>query len=207
MVDLYQGYRTHKGATNVPNKIIAICGPSSSGKSTLAKLIQKNDGGVVTSFSHPIKVIIFDLICFQGCNPDIATRMIFGDLKEITTEYLCGRTPRYAMQTLGTEWGRNLLHADIWVNVWKRNLGFIVDRHDVIVDDLRFLSEERAIRTFENNVIVRIARKGDKTAGDHSSEKEYTRICTDVMITNDSTPEDMYGVYKYYMSSDERNTP
>jgi energy-coupling factor transporter ATP-binding protein EcfA2 len=191
----------------VSNKIIAICGPSGSGKSTLAQLIQKNEGGVVTSFSHPIKMMLFDLVTFQGCSPDITARMIYGDLKETPSEYLGGRTPRYAMQTLGTEWGRNLLHTDLWIAAWKRNLGSIVDQHDVIVDDLRFLSEEKAVRTFRNSVIIRIARKDDKTAGDHSSEKEYTRICVDVMITNDSTPEDMYGVYKYYMSLNEKKIP
>jgi energy-coupling factor transporter ATP-binding protein EcfA2 len=181
-------------------QIIAICGLSGSGKSTLAKLIQKNDGGVITSFSNPIKIMIFDLICLQGCNPDIATQMIYGDLRETPTEYLDGKTPRYAMQTLDTEWGRNLLHTDLWIDAWKRNLGSIINQHDIIVDDLRFLSEERAIRTFKNSVIVKVTR-GEYEPGDHSSENEQTMIHADVTIHNQSTPEDTYSVYKDYMSS------
>ena len=37
---------------------------------------------------------------------------IEGALKEVPCELLGGKTPRYAMQTLGTEWGRDTDQQD-----------------------------------------------------------------------------------------------
>lgn len=182
----------------MPNKIIVICGPRGSGKSTLAKLIQKNDGGTILPFAGPIKSMLSGLVMSQGCNLDTTTRMFYGDLKNTPSEYLGDRTPAYAMQTLGTEWGRDLIHQEIWANAWKRNIerlhGF-----NIIVDDLRFLSEEKMIRTFENNTIVKLIRKERRSDG-HLSENEYTRIHEDILIYNDTTPEDMYGIFKYHIN-------
>jgi ABC-type oligopeptide transport system ATPase subunit len=178
----------------VSNKIIAICGPSGSGKSTLAKLIQKNEGGVVVSFAEPIKKMLSAFVESQGCDPNTAYLMFYDSLKNTPSTYLSYRTPVYAMRTLGTEWGRDLMHTDLWVNAWKNKVATI-RLCDVIVDDLRFLSEEKTIRAFEKSVIIKVSREEIQT-GKHRSEKEYTKVHQDIMIYNDSTPEDMYATYR-----------
>lgn len=58
-----------------------------------------------------------------------------------------GVTPRKAMQTLGTEWGRNLINTNLWVNLtaekWQPMLGA---GFYVIVSDVRRDNEADAIR-------------------------------------------------------------
>ena len=43
------------------------------------------------------------LLACQGADAEMIRRMIDGDLKEAPTPLLEGRTPRHAMQTLGTD--------------------------------------------------------------------------------------------------------
>ena len=37
--------------------------------------------------------------------------------RETPHPLLCGRTPRQALQTLGTEWGRDCIGDDVWVRL------------------------------------------------------------------------------------------
>jgi len=106
--------------------------------------------------------------------------MVSGDLKEVPTEYLGGRTPREAMQTLGTEWGRSL-SADLWVNAWRRRVDRDVEEskanaedYILIADDVRFPNEAAAIRS-RGDIVVRVKRPGaglTGTTGRHASETE-----------------------------------
>jgi hypothetical protein len=113
--------------------------------------------------------------------------MFWGDLKEKPSPYLGGQTPRHAMQTLGTEWGRELIHPDLWTNVWKNKVQTGLDQ--VVTEDLRHKNEAEAVRSLGGKVI-RIMRPGT-TLGLHSSEREYERISVDHIVFNDSTPERM----------------
>ncbi len=126
--------------------------------------------------------------------------MFYGDLKNTPSEYLGGRTPTYAMQTIGTEWGRDLMHIDLWVNAWMRKALRLIERHDIVIDDLRFLSEERVIRSLERSTIVRIERDG-YTPGDHQSEQEFPLIKPDLIIINGSSPDKMYDELKWQMEA------
>ncbi len=51
---------------------------------------------------------------------DAATEdKIEGSLKAKPCSLLAGKTPRHAMQTLGTEWGRNCIGDGFWINLWR----------------------------------------------------------------------------------------
>ncbi len=143
--------------------------------------------------------MLIEFVCMQGCPHEIAIRMFYSDLKNTPSEYLGGRTPVYAMQTLGTEWGRDLMNVDLWVNAWLRKAKRLIEKHGIVVDDLRFLSEERVIRSFEKSTIVLIERDG-YTSEDHQSEKEFPLIKPDFTVSNVSNPEQMYNDLKWYMS-------
>jgi hypothetical protein len=97
-----------------------------------------------------------------------------------------GLTPRHALQTLGTEWGRGL-HPDIWVEqVLRITRGCRGSRF--VIPDVRFTNECEAIRN-EGGKVVRIVRAGHVglagAAGLHSSEAQ--ELTCDATLPNDST--------------------
>jgi hypothetical protein len=71
---------------------------------------------------------------------------LYGHLKEKPSPLLGGKTPRHAMQTLGTEWGRNLISADLWTNAWLVPVQeHLANGRCVVVDDVRFKNEMQII--------------------------------------------------------------
>ncbi len=176
--------------------ILGICGPKGSGKSTLQEqLIKRNY--LKEDFADPIKRMLYQLVTSQGCNLEIAYRMFWGDLKEQPSEYLEGQSSRWAMQSLGTEWGRELIGWDLWINVWKRRIKNFEPGTPICTADMRFLNEARAIRSFSGKLIL-VYRDGCDS-GEHPSEREYLLIQHDIKIYNDSTPEHMLQQLEKYL--------
>src|SRR5262245_6513313 len=98
-------------------RIIGLTGKLKSGKTEAALHLCKK-GFTRVRFAGPLKNM---MTCLQLTDAEIE-----GMLKEQPCDLLCGKTPRYAMQTIGTEWGRALIGEDLWVNAWKR----LVLKHD-----------------------------------------------------------------------------
>lgn len=117
--------------------------------------------------------------------------MLYGSLKEEPTEYFCGRSPRYAMQTLGTEW-RDLIHKNLWVNAWERDIINLWKsyRCKIIVDDMRFIHEAERLRSL-GGTIIEINRPGFARNNTHISESEFTKIEPDYFIHNNGSKEQM----------------
>lgn len=101
------------------------------------------------------------------------------------------RTPRIFLQRLGTEWGRERIHPEIWVEAWRHNLALEAVEHFgdeiIVADDCRFENEARAIRA-EGGKIVRVERPGSGSASGaaHASENG---VRPDITIQNDGPPE------------------
>lgn len=88
-----------------------------------------------------------------GLNDDEIHRKIEGDLKEVPCDHLCGKTPRYAMQTLGTEWGRVLIGDDLWTDAWHSKVAKVDGA--VVTDDCRFPNEAHALK-FKGGELVKL---------------------------------------------------
>lgn len=92
-------------------------------------------------------------------------------------------TTRRIMQYIGTEWGRQAVHPELWVNILIAN----ARKHtNCIITDLRFLNEAKAIRDI-GGYIVRITRPEFENTGvgdDHVSELEMNKIKVDDVWSN-----------------------
>lgn len=144
--------------------IIGLSGYAGSGKSTAAAALV-DIGWSQRKFAGPLKAMMRALLDAQGATPEKIERMIEGDLKEVSSLYLGGQTPRYAMQALGTEWGRLRLTDSIWVDAALRTV-----KGPTVFDDVRFDNEAEAIRAL-GGIIVRIERPGVGPVSDHVSER------------------------------------
>lgn len=145
---------------NLP-RVVGLSGVAGSGKSTAAAHLQRQ-GYTLVKFAGPLK----DMMRAIG----LSESQIEGADKENSTRLLQGKTPRYAMQTLGTEWGRNIIGAGFWTFLWEHRALQLLDAgHKVVVDDCRFANEAKAVRSL-GGIVVRIKGRGG-IAGEHESEK------------------------------------
>jgi hypothetical protein len=92
-----------------------------------------------------------------------------GDRKEEAFPLLSGHTARYAMQRLGTEWGRHCMGADFWVNCWEAD--YVKSTKSVVVDDVRFPNEVETIHRWRGIVIKVVGRSAAIAGSSHVSEK------------------------------------
>lgn len=143
--------------------IIAFTGYAGAGKSTAANILIEN-GWARGKFAAPLKNMLRSLLRDQGASADLIERMIEGDLKEVRHPMLNGRTPRHAMQTLGTEWGRTCINEDLWVDAAMRNI-----LGPTVFDDCRFPNEAAAIQS-SGGIVVEVRRQGVGPVNGHVSE-------------------------------------
>lgn len=161
--------------------LIGITGRIGSGKTTAAMYMCERYGFARHRFASPLKAMLHCL----GLTP-LHTD---GELREKPCKILGGMTPRYAMQTLGTEWGRDLVSKTLWVDAWKATMPQNIP---VVVDDVRFANEAEAVYEM-GGTVIRIDRPEGATydvhmVGKHASEDlefsvfEYNRVINDGTI-------------------------
>lgn len=94
-------------------------------------------------------------------------------------------TPRFALQTLGTEWGR-AQYPEIWVDYLFREYR---GAESLLITDVRFVNEAHRVRAY-GGLVWRVTRPGVE-AGSHSSETEQHSAAmtalVDVDLHNNST--------------------
>lgn len=158
-------------------KLIGLAGRAGAGKSTAAKYLIEQKGYVRLPFAAPLKKMLLAL----GLNE----RETDGDLKEMPCDILLGQTPRRALQFLGTEWGRNLIHPDLWIELWRREAARLLNEgHSVVADDCRFQNEARALQRLGGKIIlIRTENPHESVFSDHASERQ--EIEPDARVLND----------------------
>jgi len=98
-------------------------------------------------------------------------------------------TVRLILQWWGTEY-RRARDPDYWTRAWERKVrDYDLDRVHILVDDVRFMNELRAIRELGGR-IVKIERPGFAAAGNHASETSLDGFdAWDDIIVNDGSLE------------------
>lgn len=164
---------------NLP-KVVALAGQAGSGKSTLADYLIGQHGYVRVKFAGPLKAMCRAM----GMIDD----QIEGALKEVPSPHLQGRSPRYVMQTLGTNWGRDCIGPDLWVGLWANTANDVLNHGGrVIADDCRFDNEADMVRAL-GGVVLEIRGRGG-IAGQHASEAGCD---ADVVLRNDGSIAELY---------------
>ena len=173
-------------------KIIGIHGLAGSGKTLVSKYLESAHGYTPTKFAAPLKNMLAVLLCSTGI-ADETNFMDFldGDLKEVPIELLGGVTPRKLMQTLGSEWGRDMIHEDLWVRTWFGGVTNFTDPL-ISVDDLRYENEAQTIRAMGGRIIHLYRTDLARDAGEHPSENGLTVLPTDSTIFNNGSQADLY---------------
>lgn len=176
--------------------IVALTGLKGSGKSEVAKHLVDNCGFVRGKFAGPLKEMLRALLRWQGADADEIEEMVEGSLKEEPSFYLNDATPRHAMQTLGTEWGRELIHPDLWVDIEEDRLERMHGRDvKVVLDDLRFPNEVKFVERHKG-VIWRVERpveiSSDDVAAQHISENYH--IIPHARLLNDRDLQSLYAM-------------
>ena len=154
--------------------LIGLVGASGAGKTSIAKVLAEFHGFEPLRFSDPIK----DMLQCLGVSVDQMNHQ----QKDIGHVLLCGKSPRHALQTLGTEWGRNLIGPEVWIRNWEKRYADLSNPRRVVVDDVRFQSEASLIKAYGGK-LIRVCRKVAEN-GSHVSDVELHSIRTDFSIRN-----------------------
>lgn len=139
--------------------IIGLSGKKQVGKSTLANTLIGH-GYIEYSFAHPIKLALSAMLNKPYSWFDNQ------ETKELPMDAFGGVTARHMMQTLGTEWGRHMIHPDLWLMVAAQHL---TPNHDWVISDIRFENEAQMVRNM-GGVIIHIERDIKTTQDEHISE-------------------------------------
>ena len=165
-------------AMRTAGSLIAFTGPAGCGKSTAAD-IMRSKGWTRVKFASTLK----DMCRAMGMTDE----MIEGDQKEEPQSMFGNQTPRYIMQTLGTEWGRRTIHSNLWVSITSAEIQRHLDSgQNVVVDDCRFENEAACIRNL-GGVVVGVTGLGG-ISGQHESE---SGVAPDHTIDNNGTLDDL----------------
>lgn len=164
--------------------VIGLHGKQGAGKSTVARKYMAESAAVVKcSFADPLYLMTGMLLRRRpGRVRDL-------DKNEPLAEF-GGKTLREALQTLGTEWGRELISESIWVDLMQGELKFLEDDgyRVAIIDDVRFPNEVDLIKSWPNHIIAHVTgRRADVLAEGHASEEhsQYLLQNTTHLIKND----------------------
>ncbi len=133
--------------------------------------------------------------------------------KAQSCEVLLGKSARYAMQTLGTEWGRKCIDPKVWLNCFNREVSRIAQEENdynpltndsylgVLSDDVRFPNEVENIQE-QGGVVFwlngRHLAECNKEQASHRSEQDLSNLPGVIVIDNSGELSDTEAsIYKH----------
>lgn len=179
--------------------IVGLAGYAKAGKDTFAGILVENRGFIKLSFAEVLRD------CMVALNPIVGSEVKYVETSEHSTRRRATVEEfRYAdviadigynqakedypeirdlLQRMGTEVGRNLLGANVWVEAAMRNIS---PNRDYVCTDMRFPNEYVSI-VQSGGITVRIKRPGFGPVNNHPSETAIDDEPYDFTFTNDGT--------------------
>ena len=158
--------------------IIGLCGAAGAGKNTVAERLCLEHKFVPMAFADPLYAAVSAITGLTVEQLQDRSR------KENTLGWI-SCSPRKLLQTLGTDWGRNMIHPEIWVFATMQRAD--VAGGDICITDVRFPNEAAAIKA-RGGVVWRVVRPGfgvlDGETASHESERGIPDEYVDDEIVN-----------------------
>lgn len=184
---------TTKTQRPFPLVLLGLTGRAGAGKDTVAEHLTAEFNTLRYAFALPIKAGLMSMLGLEW--EDIEDR----ERKEAPIPWL-GRSPRELMQTLGTEWGRQIVAPDLWVRLARRVIEEAIASPEffyapgLVISDVRFPEEAALIREL-GGFVVHLRREGGPGAvREHASEQGLPFVAGDLVIYNASTVEELRAV-------------
>lgn len=159
--------------------VIGLTGVAGCGKDTAADILREKHRFLKLSFAEPL----YDMVSIVTRTPVEVLKTRAG--KEVTLDRI-GVSPRKMLQTLGTEWGRELVSPDLWIKNLDGRLSAIDSRVGIlglVVPDVRFQNEVDYIHELGGEV-WRIDRPNNPNAISSGHSSELPPLGVDELIVN-----------------------
>ena len=173
--------------------VVGIYSPTPrSGKSVVAAELYFNFGYSLEKFAACLKGMATLVLTGLGMTTEQARDVLEDDRKDRPLALLNGRTPRHLLQTLGTEWGRDMIYPELWVDIAKRTAFDSVQKlqRPVVFDDMRFPNEFDMVKDI-GGYTIKIVRPHADGHHRHASEGALDEKEFDLVIYNGSTLESL----------------
>lgn len=134
--------------------VLGLVGATGSGKTTIADILASEHGFEKVHMGRPLK----DMLRALGLSEEAVSGR--PDERAAPQPILDGKSARFALSTLGTDWGRNMISERLWANAVKEKITRRLSEADprpIVIDDLRFRSDWEVVSAFDG-LIVRIRR-------------------------------------------------
>ena len=145
--------------------VIGFCGRIDAGKTSCAEFLQKCHGGVLYSFSDPVKQVVADMFyldfeMLRGKNKkDRKTReapvseelaLLLEDCKHNSIRDKYGKvTPRTLLQFTGCDVGRKIYSENLWIYLAEKKIKeYLKLGKLVVIDDVRFDNEAKKVKEY-----------------------------------------------------------
>ena len=179
--------------------LLAIAGKAGTGKDTLAGYL-KELGWVSMAFADPL----YDAL--QAMFGITREQMQDRAFKERVIPWI-GKSPRELLQTLGTEWGRERVGNELWVNhlarrvesaraartedsFYKSSFNFITAPVGIVITDVRMENEAEWVRS-HGGTVLHLTRPALGEVRAHSSEAGVAWKVGDLVYHNRGTLEQL----------------
>lgn len=167
--------------------LIGLAGAAGSGKGSVAGFLVAKGFGEL-AFADPLYAAVSAITGISEA------KLKDREIKERPIDWI-GRSPREILQLLGTEFGRQLLGPNIWVDRAMR----AVDRYasagvSAVLTDVRFDNEAAAIRDRGGHVWKVVRDTPSCLVGEaarHASEGGIADELVDLVIVNNGTLGDL----------------
>lgn len=170
-------------------KLIGLTGLAGVGKDTVAACLNMHHGFWPIALADPIRAMLEALL------EDVQAPLEYIHTRELKEQAIpgLGLSYRRLAQTLGTEWGRQTLGRNLWLDIASKKINAIRrgdtkggEQSGVVVTDIRFNNEGEWTRNMGGQV-WRIRRPGAAPVRPHVSEDGVAEHLVNVDIYNNGS--------------------